>query len=351
MLRLTAALRPEGINWPINEKNQISFRLEKLTEANGIFHQDAHDALSDVHATIAIAKLVKTHQPRLYDYYLQLRNKHKVLELLNIYNPRPLLHISGMYPAQYGHCALILPLMVHPENKNGIIVYDLRYDPKELLALSADEIRQRIYTPKVELEEQGLERIPLKTIHINKCPAIAPINTLTKEASQRLEIDIQQQQINIQGLLHNKDLIDKLSLVFSSDYQNNPIKHDVDQALYSGGFAGPADKEKMEIITQSNDSGIKQLGEQFGKHFKDHRFEKLFFRYMGRNFNHLLSQQDKSLWEQYRIKRMTDNNDNASITYSDYINTVDELIAKESNESKLKVLNELKKYPQQIGLD
>ena len=355
MLRLTAALRPDGINWPINENNQISFRLEKLTEANNISHQDAHDALSDVHATIAIAKLVKTHQPRLYTYYLQLRNKHKVLELLNIYNPKPLLHISGMYPGTYGHCALVLPLMVHPDNKNGIIVYDLRHDPSELLNLSADEIKSRLYTSKQELETKGLQRIALKTIHINKCPAIAPINTLTAEASERLDIDILKQQINVTALLHNKDLIAKLSLVFSSDYQSKPSNHDVDQALYSGGFIGTADREKMDLITQANASDIKQLGEQFGKHFKDRRLESLFFRYMGRNFNHLLSDQEKIIWEKYRIKRITDSNENASITFTDYINKLDHLIAEETNaektnQDKLELLYALKKYPSQIGL-
>jgi exodeoxyribonuclease I len=350
LLRLTAALRPDGINWPINENDQISFRLEKLTEANGISHQDAHDALSDVHATIAIAKLVKTHQPRLYNYYLQLRNKHKVLELLTVYNPKPVLHISGMYPGLYGHSAMVIPLMVHPENKNGIIVYDLRYDPSELLTLSVEQIKQRLYTPKQELEELGLQRIALKTIHINKCPAIAPLNTLTAEASQRLDIDIQKQQLNIQGLLHNKDLIDKLNLVFSSDYKNNPVQHDVDQALYSGGFFTPVDKEKMDLVTQADDSSIMQLATQFGNHFKDRRFKTLFFRYLGRNFNHLLSGDDKNSWEEYRIQRMTDLNENASITLSDYISRLDALLAEETNREKLEVLNELKKYPQYIGL-
>lgn len=356
MLRLTAALRPDGINWPINEKDQISFRLEKLTQANSISHQDAHDALSDVHATIAIAKLIKTHQPRLYNYCLELRNKHKVLELLDIYNPKPLLHISGMYPGEYGHCAMVLPLMIHPENKNGIIVYDLRFDPDELLTLSVDEIKQRLYTSRQELEEKGLQRIALKTIHINKCPAIAPLNTLSDKASKRLGIDILEQKENIINLKHNNDLINKLNLVFQSDFQSKPIVHDVDQALYSGGFFSPADKEKMDLISQAGEHNIMQLSEQLGNHFKDRRLEKLFFRYKCRNFNHLLSNEEKVLWEEYRINRMTDINENASINLIDYTKKLDALLLEEKeleekDETKLKVIDELKKYPQQIGLN
>jgi exodeoxyribonuclease I len=346
MLRLTAALRPDGINWPINEKNQISFRLEKLTEANGISHQDAHDALSDVHATIAMAKLVKTHQPRLYNYCLQLRNKHKVLELLDIYNPKPLLHVSGMYSGVYGHCAMVLPLMTHPDNNNGIIVYDLRYDPHELLALSVDEIKHRLYTSSSELEKQGLQRITLKTIHINKCPALAPLNTLSAEASKRLDIDIDKQKINCKNLIHNNDLLKKLNQVFQSDFELNSIKHDADQALYSGGFFSSADKEKMELITQATDQNIMQLN----YHFKDTRLDELFFRYKCRNFEHLLSSEDKVLWDIYRIKRITDPNENASICYADYVKELDKLLLIETQASKLEVIKKLKEYIQQIGL-
>ncbi|MFK5892785.1 MAG: exodeoxyribonuclease I [Pseudomonadota bacterium] len=351
MLRLTAALRPDGINWPINEKNQISFRLEKLTEANGISHQDAHDALADVQATIAIAKLVKTQQPRLYDYCLQLRNKHKVLELLDIYNPKPLLHISGMYSGTFGHCAMVLPLMVHPENKNGIIVYDLRYEADDLLTLSADEIKQRLYTPRLELEKQGLQRIALKTIHINKCPALAPLNTLSSEAAERLDINIKQQKINCENLIHNHDLIKKLNDVYQSNFDNSEVNNkantnDVDKALYSGGFFSPADKDKMELITQADEKTIMQLN----YHFKDSRLDDLFFRYKCRNFEHLLSSEEKQLWEKYRLKRMTDPNENASIHYADYTNKLNQLLLSENDPLKLNIIHKLKEYSHQIGL-
>jgi hypothetical protein len=39
------------------------FKLDQLAPANGIKHNDAHDALADVRATIAIAKIIKQTQP------------------------------------------------------------------------------------------------------------------------------------------------------------------------------------------------------------------------------------------------------------------------------------------------
>ena len=60
VVRATWALRPEGIEWPRHEDGRPSFKLEHLTQANGIAHEAAHDALSDVRATIALARLIKT---------------------------------------------------------------------------------------------------------------------------------------------------------------------------------------------------------------------------------------------------------------------------------------------------
>ena len=170
MVRLTHALRPDGIEWPSHADGTPSFRLEQLTEANGIPHQGAHDALTDVYATIELARLIKQQQPRLFDYLFQLRDKRRVASLLNLNTMQPVLHVSSKYPAERGCIAMVVPVARHPVNKNGIIVYDLAQDPEPLLSLSVEQLSERLFTPRRELPE-GVERIPLKTIHLNKSPA------------------------------------------------------------------------------------------------------------------------------------------------------------------------------------
>ena len=78
MARAFYALRPEGINWVHDDEGKPSFRLEKLSVANGIKHENAHDAMSDVYATIGLAKCLKQAQPRLFDYLLEHRSKNKL---------------------------------------------------------------------------------------------------------------------------------------------------------------------------------------------------------------------------------------------------------------------------------
>jgi exonuclease I len=151
IMRACYALRPEGIHWPENEEGLTSFRLEHLTRANGIEHSNAHDAMADVYATIAMAKLVKSAQPRLFEYLLSHRSKQKLMTLIDVPQMKPLVHISGMFGAWRGNTSWVAPLAWHPDNRNAVIMVDLAGDISPLLELDSDTLRERLYTPKNEL--------------------------------------------------------------------------------------------------------------------------------------------------------------------------------------------------------
>ena len=103
VVRMTYALRPDGIAWPKKEDGTPSFKLEHLSKANGLLHEAAHDALSDVRATIALARLIRQHNPKLFDFALSLHKKDRVAAELRLpataLTARPFLHVSGMFPA------------------------------------------------------------------------------------------------------------------------------------------------------------------------------------------------------------------------------------------------------------
>ena len=97
LVRASGGLRRDGINWPEDEEGLPVYKLEELTKANGIDHGNAHDAMSDVHATLAIARLIKKKQPRLYDYYFNLRHKKNVRALLEPFGAQ--MCVLGYLPA------------------------------------------------------------------------------------------------------------------------------------------------------------------------------------------------------------------------------------------------------------
>ncbi len=311
VMRLTHALRPQGITWPKREDGHTSFRLEDLTQANHIEHQSAHDALSDVYATIALARLVKQRQPRLYDYVFRHRTKPQVASLLDTRRHTPVIHASAMYAAELGCIALVSPLAVHPRNKNEIIVYDLRVDPEPFLALDSKQLHKRLYTRQDQLPPDT-PRLPVKTIHINKAPVVAPASTLTNQACKRWQIDLTLCRQNLETLTGSRHFINALRQAYQQSHFDNETNPDL--MIYSGGFFGDADRRRMTRIHHTPPEQLAGLA----NHFDDPRLPEMLFRYRARNYPQTLSPEEKVRWEEFRLQRLTDPGAGASITLEDF---------------------------------
>ncbi|CNK80186.1 exodeoxyribonuclease I [Yersinia pseudotuberculosis] len=293
VMRACYALRPEGIVWPENDDGLPSFKLEHLTKANGVEHLQAHDAMSDVYATIAMAKLVKQAQPRLFDYLYQHRSKHKINALIDIAEMTPLVHVSGMFGAARGNTSWVAPLAWHPENKNAVIMCDLAGDMSPLLELDSDTLRERLYTRRDKLQAQE-SAIPIKLVHINKCPVLAPAKTLLPENADRLGIDRQRCLQNLQLLRQNPQVREKVVALFA---QAEPfaVTDDVDTQLYNGFFSD-ADRATMKIIQQTEPQNLPALDLTF----QDPRLEALLFRFRARNYPNTLNDSEQQRWLQHR---------------------------------------------------
>jgi len=310
MVRLTFALRPEGIEWPTYDDGSPCFKLEELTAANGISHTAAHDALSDVYATIELARLIRQRQPRLFDYILRLRNKRLVDQQFNLREKTPVLHVSSMFPACYGRMAMVAPVTRHPVNKNGVIVFDLRYDPAPFFDLSVEELHQRLFTPTKELPE-GVERVPLKMVHLNKSPAVVPMNTLTPEAMERWQIDVAVGNRHAEILRQASVFEEKVRKAHTLQ-QFDPVT-DPDQDLY-GGFFSAHDHKQIDIVrnTKAEDLSSLQLS------FKDRRLPEMLFRYQARNWPETLSTDSQLRWKEFRRKRILESDGGGSIALAEY---------------------------------
>lgn len=304
MVRLCYALRPDGIVWPRKEDGSPSFRLEELTAANDIAHEAAHDALSDVTATIAMAKLIKEKQPKLYAYAFGLRNKKKVQEQLDIISKTPVLHVSSMYPAAQGCLALVAPLTQHPADKNGVIVYDLREDPRQWMDLSVEQIQQRLFTKQEDLPE-GVKRIALKVLHINRCPIVASKALLTDALALQYHIDAERAREYWQLLLQHPQAIAKVASAFDRVHEDRPGDDDPDYMIYSGGFFGAQDKQAMAQIRSATAAQLSV----WPVSFVDQRLVTLLFRYRARNFPSTLGPEERTQWQAFCQQRLARPND------------------------------------------
>ena len=345
VVRCTWALRPEGIEWPLHDDGRPSFKLEHLSRANGLAHEAAHDALSDVRATIALARLIKSRQPKLWEFCLRLRNKHEVVKEMALAQGQglPFLHISGMYAVERGCTAIVWPLSPHPTNKNEVIVWDLAHDPSELFTLNVEAIRRRLFSKADELPE-GETRLPIKTIHINKSPVvIANLKTLSAATAAKWGLDV------ALALRHSELAVQRggtLAGVWPAVFERPAPERapDVDEDLY-GGFVGNEDRRTLQRLRVLSPEQLASKRPAFA----DHRLDELLFRYRARNFPATLSEPEQSQWQQHRAHRLHDGA-GGSQTLAAFFEQIDAL-GESADERGQDILGALVDYATEIAPD
>ncbi|MDA8447298.1 exodeoxyribonuclease I [Paracidovorax valerianellae] len=343
VVRMCYALRPDGIVWPKKEDGSPSFKLEHLSKANGLVHEAAHDALSDVRATIALARLIRDRQPKLFEFALGLHKKDRVAAELRLpataETARPFLHISGMFSAERGCVAVMWPLASHPTNKNELIAWELAHDPSELALLGADAIRERLFSRADALPE-GVSRLPIKTVHLNKSPmVVGNVNTLTAQMAERWAIDLDRAAGHAEVARDLPDMSAIWTSVFTRPQEAAP---DVDQDLY-GGFVGNEDRRRLNRLRtlRPEELAMAKTG------FDDERLEELVWRYRARNFPHTLDAADQERWENHRVACLMEGAGGA-LTFDELFARLDQLGA-EADERGEEILGALYDYAESIA--
>ena len=335
VMRACHALRPEGINWPENEDGFTSFKLEHLSVANGIEHANAHDAMADVIATIELAKKVKAAQPKLFDYFFNMRHKRKLNDLVDIVNMTPLMHVSGMLGRECQYTSWIVPIAWHPTNQNAVIVVDLAKNPQPLIDLNVEELQQRLYTKRDDLAPDELP-VPIKLVHLNKCPILAPAKTLTAENAEKIGIDRTVCLQNLAVIKQHPEIREKLVGLYSIE-REYPANDDVDSQLYDGFFS-PSDKAAMDIIRETDPVNLSALEISFS----DKRIEPLLFRYRARNYPLTLSDEEQQRWAAHCREYFENRIEEYSLNLENLVHTY------ESDEKKIAILKSVYHYVETI---
>lgn len=342
LVRMTRALRPSEIKWPVDMNGKPTNRLELITKENGVDHYAAHDALSDVLATIEVAKLIKAKQPKLYAHLLSMKDKKMVKKFLDDNKGKPFVYTTGSFTSNHLNTSVVIAIGVHPTNPNGVIVYDLRVSPERFKGMSKDELSRLAFSRAKDLKE-GEERLPVQTLHINKSPAIAPVAVLDKESEERIKLTISQVKLHMKELKSMGDFVDKTKAVIE-DRPDFEETEDVDGQLYSS-FIPNNDRNKMQ---QVRNLSVDDLTD-FNPGFSDDRLNELLFRYKARNYPQSLSKEEEAKWEQYRSNRLI-KGQGAPINMSKYMEMLNKLSREESTDkNKMFILEELKLYAESIA--
>lgn len=331
LVRAAGALRREGIEWPTNADGEAVYKLEELTKANGIDHGQAHDAMSDVHATIGMARLLKAKQPKLFEYYYSLRQKKNVKPLLEPFGTRLCAHVSAMYGKERYNVAPIISLTRHPSNTNSVVVADLGQEVECLLDWSEDEIRSKLYVPK------GQTRAPLREVKVNRSPFVAPFEVLTEENLQTLGLSKREIKERWRRL-KQPALAQKIRRAYVQD--GPPPEHDPDAALY-GAFLQDEDKARAKHLYQEIAAGGFSTMD-----FRDGRLPTLAARMKARSFAHLMSADESAAWQEYVKDKLAGEGDWLNLAGFDQ--RLAALAAESLSDNKQRILGELGQYSAEL---
>lgn len=322
VVRITRALRPEGINWPTSEVKKdgvksikMNNRLENLTKANKIEHKHAHDALSDVEGLIEVTKLLAEKQPKLYNYLLKMRGKNDLKRLINLENKSPFVYTTGAYPSKNMHTSVAFPLTA---GQNGnIVVFDLRYNLEELLE------EEKNFKPEEKVSSTGKKYTTsfrwypiVKELAYNKCPAVAPLGVLDAESEEdsadlanpmkkgstgwdKIALDKETVDKNLEILLKHPEFAERMREMFEKKKESYDKETDVDAQLYDG-FMPDSDRLKLKDVRNRNANELAD----YNPIFEDPRLPELLLRYKGRNFPNSLDENEQKQYEKYRIFRL-----------------------------------------------
>lgn len=297
IIRMTRALRPDGITWPVDNEGKATNRLELITSVNGLSHYKAHDALSDVLATIDVAKLIKDKQPQLFNYLLDMRDKNKVKKLVNLDEKKPFVYVSGKYSNEFNKATIAFPVSSGPNST--VLVYDLRIDPTPFLNMSIKEISSKVYASWDERKSANFVALPIKSLAYNRCPAVAPLGVLADQDGWK-KIGLNEEIISkhMQMLISRPDFAENVRTVYENK-REYPKSSDSEGQLYDG-FLADVDKLRCELIRNAKVNELADLNPAF----TDERLDPLLLHYKARSYPSSLSEDESVSWEKWRSERI-----------------------------------------------
>ncbi len=334
VIRITRALRPEGIKWPVDEKGVATNRLELIASANGINHARAHDALSDVEALISVTKLIQSKQPQLFEYLLKMRDKNEVKKLVNLDYKQPFVYVSGRYDAKFNKATVAFPLTA---GKNGnVIVYDLRYDPTVFMKKSSKDLAKILNATWDERQKDDYEKLPVKELQYNRSPAVAPLGVLVQgDGWKKIGLDEETVQKHKDILLSMPEFAENIRTAFESreEFKKSP---DPESQLYDG-FVPDIDRMRIEAVRNMDESKLAD----FHPNFTDERLDSLLLHYKARNFPNSLAEDEVIVWEKWRSQKI-------ATALPEFIKSLQKLAATLDDENKQFVLQELHLWAESI---
>ena len=268
--------KKERLNWPEN-----NLKLENISRKNNFADGAAHNAMTDVIATLNLARCL--HQDiKVWDYLIGFFDKQidqeryqQLVGQKNHHLPIGIMIDGKFGPEQNYQCA-VTPIGTHHHYKNQQLW--LRLDFAKLNDAKPDDFIQYTHVISKKTGEPGLI-LPMKTRFLQ--PYLIKQQPFIVEMASRLT--------------QNKALFERISSYYQNYTYPKVANLDVGAGLYENGFLSYQDQNTCKQIHQSAPqekmAAIRKLSEFY--------LQELGIRMIGRHFHGFLNQEEKKSYQEY----------------------------------------------------
>lgn len=237
---------------------------------------------------------------------------------------------------------MVVPIAEHPNRAGTFIVADLDLDPDIWIDLDPADLGERMFTRRADLPE-GIERPPLKEVHANKSPFLAPVETLRGADTRRIALDPERCLRNLDRIRTSTGIAERVRQTFAARTSEWPDRDDPELAIHAS-FLSPADKRRCDKVRVTPPA---QLGDtDFG--FDDARYPELLFRYRARNWVDTLDADERNRWHGFVRDKLNRENALAGLTLEKYIATIARLRTETPPGPKQVLLDQLQAWGETV---
>lgn len=302
----------------------ISYKLEHLAKEHGIDADDAHDAIADCNLMISLCEIIRTKLPDLFKSFINSSTKQGIKNLLYSDDFLALGEIHRRHTFQY-------PVVLcgsDPSRPNEIVLFDLSYDPEDILDLDYSEINKLI-------QSKGRDG-PLKKYKINKTIPVCSSKLINNKEVFDISFDELQRRAEI--IKKDKDFQSKISQAMEDRMMTFPEPEHIEASIYSGGFPSQKDKDLMQEFHLSED--INHLI-KISRNFEDERFSIFAERIICSQYGLDVPEDVKSRYMELIKERTTSDGKWGSVQKS--VGEIDGMLEDETSPEKIEILNVTKK--------
>ncbi|MEQ1754036.1 MAG: exonuclease domain-containing protein [Micropepsaceae bacterium] len=287
MAQFASICRAGALKLAMNENGKVTFRLGQFAQANGIVLENAHEAMADTMATLAVARLIRQRAPEIWHPMVANARKAQVQRLVE---DNTILMLVDYYGAS-AFSSIVTPIGPNASDTAEYAFFDLQFAPRDILTQDEPTLAKTLAgTPK-----------PIRTARLNAQPGLLPFALAPHDAQNGL-LSLSDYERRSAEVKASKLFCTRVGKVLASRYGTDEKPEQVEQAMFDG-FPTNADTARMRRFHAAEPARRAEIISEFS----DQRWKEFAWRFVGAENPDALGKEEAARWRAWRNARVRAN--------------------------------------------